>query len=43
MSDDDIKMLLKMLRRGVKRSDWDEVNDAIEFIEDIFTEDDDEL
>lgn len=42
MNEDDTKHLLKLIRRGIKNSDWDEIVEALEFLEDISSTDDDE-
>jgi len=42
MNEDDIKELLKLLKKSVKKSDWDLVIESIEFLEDLVEDDSDE-
>lgn len=43
MNETEIESLLKMLRSGIKRSDWDIIIEAVEFLEEFSAEGDDEI
>jgi len=42
MSETEIEEVLKLLRRGINRSDWDIVIEAVEFLEEFSSGDADE-
>jgi hypothetical protein len=43
MNECDIAELLRLLKNGIKRSDWDLVVEAVEFLEEFSDGDDEEL
>lgn len=43
MNETEIEFLLKMLRSGIKRSDWDIIIESVEFLEEFSAEGDDEI
>lgn len=42
MNDTEIEELLKLLRAGVRRTDWDKIIDAIEYLEEFSASDEEE-
>ena len=42
MNDTDIEEILKLLRNGIKNSDWDNVCEAVEYLEEFSESDGDE-
>jgi hypothetical protein len=42
MNDTDIEAILKLLRAGVKNTDWDSITEAVEYLEEFSETDEDE-
>lgn len=43
MNESEIEEVLKLLRRGINRSDWDSIIEAKEFLEEFSAGDDEEI